>query len=229
MLRSGWLTMGPRTAEFEDGVRGASRRAARRRGVELHRGAAPRLPRGGRRPGRRGDRAGVHVRGDRRGGDLLRRDAGVRRHPRPARPVARPGGRRAPDHAAHEGRRVGALRRLPGAGRRAAGAVRRARHRADRGRRARARRARRRAQARHLGPGRRVQLLLQQGARGRRGRPARHRRRRGRRAGALAALAGDDVRHLEPPHRRDRHLRRRRASASTTGSTSRARRCCSRA
>ena len=47
----------------------------------------------------------------------------------------------------------------------------------------------RRPQARHLGPGGRVQLLLQQGALRRRGRPAVHRRRRGRRVRALAALA----------------------------------------
>ncbi len=87
----------------------------------------------------------------------------------------------------------------------------------------------RRAQARHVGPGGRVQLLLQQGPVGRRGRPAVHRRRRGRRVRALAPLARDDERHLGPPQRPHRHLRRGRASASTTASTSRARRCCSRA
>ena len=95
-LRSGWLTHGP-----ADGGRSSRRspstlgRQARGRGVELHRRAASRLPRRGRRPRRRGDRAVVHVRGDGRRGDLLRRHAGVRRHRRPARPRARPGGRRA--------------------------------------------------------------------------------------------------------------------------------------
>ena len=64
----------------------------------------------------------------------------------------------------------------------AARAVRRARARADRGRRARAERAT--SGGRKLGhvrPGRGVLVLLQQGARVRRGRPAGHRRRRGRR------------------------------------------------
>ena len=67
-----------------------------------------------------------------------------------------------------------------------------------------------RAQARHLGPGGRVQLLLQQGPLGGRGRPAVHRRRRGRRVRALAPLARDDERHLGPPQRAHRHLRRGR-------------------
>ncbi len=61
---------------------------------------------------------------------------------------------------------------------------------ADRGRRARAGRARRRPRARHVRARRRVQLLLQQGARVRRGRAAGHRRRRRRGARARAAQPG---------------------------------------
>ena len=113
-------------------------------------------------------------------------------------------------------------------GRSPEGALRRARDRADRGRRARPQRDARGAQARHLGAGRRVQLLLQQGAVGGRGRAAVHRQRRGRRVRALAPLARDDERHLGSPQRRARTPTTSSASASTIGSTSRARRCCSR-
>ena len=42
VLRSGQLSLGPRVPEFEQRVRGAAGRAARQRGVERHRGAAPR-------------------------------------------------------------------------------------------------------------------------------------------------------------------------------------------
>ena len=42
-LRSGWLTMGPRTKAFEAAVAADRGFAARRRGLERHRGAAPRL------------------------------------------------------------------------------------------------------------------------------------------------------------------------------------------
>ena len=108
-------------------------------------------------------------------------------------------------------------------------AVRRARHRADRGRRARAERDARRAQARHVGARRRVQLLLQQGPVGRRGRPAVHRRRRGRRVRALAPLARDDAAAPGTATAGAPTPTTWSASASTTASTSRARRCCSRA
>ncbi len=64
----------------------------------------------------------------------------------------------------------------------------------------------RRAQARHLGPRGSVQLLLQQGPVGRRGRPAVHRQRRGRRARALAPLARDDERYVGPPSGAHGHL-----------------------
>ena len=67
-------------------VRGGVRRQARvppcRGAVELHGGPASRLPRRRRGTGRRGDRALLHVRGDGRGRAVLRRDAGVRGHPR---------------------------------------------------------------------------------------------------------------------------------------------------
>ena len=66
-------------------------------------------------------------------------------------------------------------------------------------------------QTRHVGALGSVQLLLQQGPLGRRGRPAVHGQRRGRRARALAALALDDERHLGAAHRAHRHLRRNRA------------------
>ena len=83
-------------------------------------------------------------------------------------------------------------------GRPLARAVRRAWDRADRGCRPRAERDTGRAQARHLGPRRRLQLLLQQGPLGGRGRAAVHRRRRGRRVRALTPLARDDERYVGP-------------------------------
>ena len=128
--------------------------------------------------------------------------------------------------AQDEGRLRRPLRRLSGGGH--ASCARCAGDPADRGRRPRAVRARRRPGARHVRPRGRVQLLLQQGARVRRGRPARDRRRRRRRARPLAAQPGDDERHLEPPHRRRRRPTTRSGSATTTASTSRAPRCCSR-
>ena len=69
---------------------------------------------------------------------------------RAARLQPRPGGRRAPHHAAHARHDRRPLLRLPGRRRRAAGALRRARARADRGLRAGDRRTRRR----HRAPGR---------------------------------------------------------------------------
>ena len=77
-LRSGWLTLGPAHGGLRGGLRRAPRRPPRDRRLQLHRRAAPRLPGRRRRPGRRGDRAVVHVRRDRRRGALLRRHAGVR-------------------------------------------------------------------------------------------------------------------------------------------------------
>ena len=113
---------------------------------------------------------------------------------------------------------------------RAAGAVRRARARADRGRRARARRQRRRPDARHVRPRGRVQLLLEQGAR--RAARAACSPRTTTTSPALARSLrsqGMTLGLVEPLHRRDRHLRRASGWASTTASTSRAPRCCSRA
>ena len=90
-------------------------------------------------PGRRGDRAVVHVRRDRRRGAVLRR---ARRcsptSSRAQQPGDRPGGRRGADHAAHEGGAwpcTSPATPRPSTG--CADAVRRARPRADRGRRAR--------------------------------------------------------------------------------------------
>ena len=57
--------------------------APRRRRAALHLGAAPRHAGPRHRPGRRGDRARVHLGGHRRAARLRRRDPGVRRH-RPA-------------------------------------------------------------------------------------------------------------------------------------------------
>ena len=95
VYRCGWLSMGPRTAEFERALARVHRRPPRARGRERHRGAAPDLPRRRARPRRRGRRAVAHLRGDRQRDRLHGRDAGVRRHRRarasrgPARPPSR--------------------------------------------------------------------------------------------------------------------------------------------
>ena len=140
VLRSGWLTMGPRTAEFERGVRRAPRRPARRRRLLVHGGAAPRLPGRGRRARRRGDRARDDVRRHRRGGRLLRR---ARRcsPTSSARTTSRWTPRTSRARITPRTKAVSrrALRRLPGRRPGAARALRRARARADRGRRPRAR------------------------------------------------------------------------------------------
>ena len=86
-LRSGWLTMGPRTAEFEELFAEHLGVEARARDGQLHRSAAPRLPGGRRGPRRRGDRSGDHLRGQRGRGALLRRDSGAGGRARTARPV----------------------------------------------------------------------------------------------------------------------------------------------
>ena len=210
-LRSGWLTLGPRTAAFEEafaahlGARHAVALSSCTAALHLAYLAAGVGPDDevivpsftfaataaaalycGATPGVRGDR--------------LAQD-----------PPSRPRGRRAAHHAAHQGGVRRALRRLRRRRRPPAGAVRRARDRADRGRRARPQRDARRTQTRHLGTGGRLQLLLQQGALGGRGWAALHRQRRGRRVRALAPLARDDERHLGPPPRPHRHIRRRRA------------------
>ena len=128
---------GAADAGLRGGLRRASGRAARGRGVELHRGAAPRLPGRRSRSGGRGDRAVVHVCGDRRRGCLLRCHAGVRRDRLAQEPEPRPRGRGAAHHPPHEGGLRRALRRLRRARGSLEGAVRRARDRADRGRRTR--------------------------------------------------------------------------------------------
>ena len=112
-----------------------------------------------------------------------------------------------------------ALRRLRGAGRTACATLCDAHgHRADRGRRACARaRTLHGRQARHVRARRRVQLLLQQGPLGA-ARAACSATDDDDVAASAARLRshGDDVRHLGPPHKATDHLRRDRASASTT-------------
>ena len=126
---------------------------------------------------------------------------------------------------AHPGDHEHDLRRPPGRQRRARRARRRAR--ADP---ARGRRARRSAAASAAGTSAPSALagafsfFSNKNLAGRRGRDGGDRRRRDRGAGAAAALARDDVAHLGPPPRSRERLRRGRARASTTGSTSRARR-----
>jgi len=205
-LRSGWLTLGPRTAEFERTSPSISARVTRSLSTAApRRCTSPTWP--PRRSRRRGDRARVHVRCDRGRGPVLRRHNGVRGHHRARHPEPRPGGCRAQDHRPHEGCVRCPLRRLRGGRNRTPeAALRRARHSADRGCGARPQRDAGRTQARHLGTGGGVQLLLQQGAVGRRGRTALHRQRRGRGVRALAALARDDQRHLGPSQRAHRHL-----------------------
>ena len=180
-LRSGWLTMGPRTA----GVRGAPSpsSSACEHAVALssctaalHLAYAGR----GRRPRRRGDRARHHLRGHGRGRALLRRHARLRRRDRAARPRDRPRRRRGRITRAHARGLRRPLRRLRRGRRARSRALRRARHRADRGR-ARTRpsaTAGTTASSGSVRPGGLLQLLLQQGALVRRGRAARHRRRR---------------------------------------------------
>ena len=113
-LESGWLTMGPRTHAFEQALADYVGIAARGDRLERHRRPAPRLPGGRDRPGRRGDRAGVHVRRERGRRALRRRRAGARatcaaRATSTSTPRTRP-----PDHSAHARDRGRALLRLPG-------------------------------------------------------------------------------------------------------------------
>ena len=210
VLGSGWLTLGPRTEAFEHafaehlGVRHAVAVSSCTAALHLAYLAA------GVGPGRRGDRPVDDVRGDRERGPLLRRHAGLRRHPRPARPRARSRRRRAAHRPAHEGGLRRALRRLPGRGRPAAARcatrtgsplIEDAAHAPSaelEGRKLGA-----------LGPRRRVLVLLEQDPLVRRGRPARHGRRRGR--GARAPLRSHAMSPgLEPRDARHRLLRRRR-------------------
>ena len=90
-------------------------------------------------------------------------------------------------------------------------ARRRPRPRPARGRRPRHRRTRAGPPRRHLRRRGRVLVLLEQEPGGRRGRRGRHRRRRARGADQAPALARHDHAHVGPPPRPRRRLRRRRA------------------
>jgi hypothetical protein len=110
VLRSGWITTGERTAEFEKRFAGVRRRDARR-GVELlHRGAAHRARGRGDRARRRGLTTPVHLRRDRRD-DLLRGGDPRARGCRPGNAEYRPGAHRSQDHSAHPSDRSGPRRR----------------------------------------------------------------------------------------------------------------------
>src|SRR6202041_474398 len=74
----GLANAGTAHAGVRGGLCGAPRRTPRGRALELHGGAAPRVPGGGGGTGRRGDRALIHVRGDGGGGPVLRRAPGIR-------------------------------------------------------------------------------------------------------------------------------------------------------
>ncbi len=110
-LRSGWLTLGPRTAAFEEafaaqlGARHAIALSSCTAALHLAYLAA------GVGPGDEVIVPVVHVRGYRRRRPLLRRDAGVRRDRLAQAPEPRSRGRRAAHHAAHEGCVRGPLRR----------------------------------------------------------------------------------------------------------------------
>ena len=211
VLRSEWLTMGPRTQELEaafaaevgaeHGVAVSSCSAALHLAC-LAAGVGP------------GDEVIVPAMtfvadGPRRA--PLRRRGGARRVGAPARPQRRPRGRRGAHHASHEGGHRRPLLRLSGRRRAAARALRGARARADRGLRPGGRRPRRgRPRAGTLGDMRLLLVLLEDPARGGGGRDRRHRRRGPRGAGALAALPRDDLRHLGPPPRPRGDLRRDR-------------------
>ena len=138
-LRSGWLTLGPRTAAFEEafaaqlGARHAIALSSCTAALHLAYLAAGVGP---------GDEvivpaftftataaAALYC-----GATPVFAEIVSREHPEP-----RPDRRRAAHHAPHEGRVRRPLRRLRGRGRSSEGAVRRARHRADRGCGARAR------------------------------------------------------------------------------------------
>ena len=193
-LRSGWLTMGPRTQEFERRFAETIGARARGRRLQLHVGAAPRVSRRGHRPRRRGDRPVAA-----RWWPPRLRCSTPARTPVFADIVSVAEPLIDPDHvealitprtkavvAMHYGGYAAAVDRWR----------RSANERgldADRGRRALAAGDAGRQGARHLGRLGRVQLLLEQGARRRRGRAARDRRRRGRGVRADPPRPRDDL------------------------------------
>ena len=179
-LRSGWLTMGPRTEGLRGGVRRPARRTHGGRHLELHHRAAPGIHGCGRWSRRRSDRARDHLRGQRGGRPLLRRDPGAsptsaasttsgstRTTWRRGSPTARR--RYARVHYAGYAADVDRLREI--CDRHGLALIEDAAHSPS------ATPTRRRTQARRPWPRRLLQFLLQQGALLRRGRPARDRRR----------------------------------------------------
>ena len=202
-LRSGWLTHGP-----ADGRRSRRRspstsaRSTRSRSPAARRRCtSPTWPRAS-GPGDEVIVPAMTFAATAAAVDLLRRDAGVRRH-RSARTTS------ALDPEDVERRitpRTKAVCVVHFAGYAAAVDALRELcdehgHRADRGRRARARAPT--LDGRKLGTwglAGAFSFFSNKVLSVRRGRPAGHRRRRGRRARALAALARHDVRHVGPPH-----------------------------
>ena len=196
VVEGGKYILGPEVAEFEKPARGLCRRQACHRLRQRHRCAAAAALCGRHRTGRRGVRAELHLRRDRRGGGAGQGRAGVRRrrsrhlqyrHRQP-RSGDRHGQARRPAAAEgdHPGRPVRARRRLRCDRDRSPQREEPAGHR---GRRAVDRRHARRPQMRFVRQGRRHQLLSGQAARLlRRRRRDVHQRRRARRKAALARL-----------------------------------------
>ena len=162
-------------------------------------------------PGRRGHRAGAQLRRRRPRRPLRGRRDGARRLRLAGRAADRPGGRRAPHHRRTKAviavhmfgypADIEALRAI--CDERGIALIEDCAE-ADGGR------LRDGSPAGTAGRLRLLLVLLEDAARGGRGRDPGHRRRRVRRARALAALARDDLGHLGPPPRPRRDLRRHR-------------------
>ena len=225
--------MGPRTEAVRGGACGVDGRAARRRRVERHRGAAPRVPRARRRPWRRGRRPRAHVRRDRERAALhAARSPSSATSSRPSDPnlsAAAVERCLTPAHARGDRRALLRLSRRP---RPAARALRR---RAG----SRSSRTPPRRSARELEPGRQAgtvgalgclsffskkQLCVGEGG------AVLTADRRARRARPVAALARDDLGHVGSPTRPRGVLRRRRRRlqlpARRAAGRARARRAC---
>ena len=182
---------GPAHPGLRGGLRRAPRRAPRHRALELHRRSPSRLPGGRSGPRRRGHRARDHLRGVGQRGPLLRRHAGDRRRGGPARPGARPRGRGRPASrpAPRPCARCTTAATRPTWTRSASSARSTAWRSSRTPPTPRApRRSAATASSGTFGLAGLLQLLLQQGALVRRGRPAldRRRRRGGARCGACA-------------------------------------------
>ena len=122
VLRSGWVTTGPRSKEFETSASPSAVGCGPRRGGELVHGCAAPRARGARGEGRRrGHRAHHDLRRDRGGGPLRRRHARPRRRPglRSPRRRRRGGARRDAAYARHHAGPLRRMRRRHGRGDRA--------------------------------------------------------------------------------------------------------------